>query len=205
MYIDPDKEVRPQISFYTELVEDIVKTLEDGVFRGNDVEYVKIKQPYAQDFVIMTVESWKSQRKSEVIGERYPKEWYEKDMEDLRKWKQGQDIPVEGYPIKGWGMLSPSQQRTLVDMGVRTVEELARMGDEGKRMYGIGAQLLVDRAKAWMDSVNDNGKVAIEIASLKRENEKLQAQLKGLTEAKTRGRPKVERDETINIVINEPA
>ena len=101
MYIDPDKEVRPQISFYTELVEDIAKTLEDGVFRGNDVEYVKIKQPYAQDFVIMTVESWKSQRKSEVIGERYPKEWYEKDMEDLRKWKQGQDIPVEGYPIKG--------------------------------------------------------------------------------------------------------
>jgi hypothetical protein len=209
MYIDPDKEIRPQISFFSESVEDLARTLEDGIYRGNDVDYVKIKQAYAQDFVVMTVKSWMEQRKNEVITDRYPKEWYEKDLSDFKAWKQGQDLPVDGFPIKGWGVLSPSQQRTLQDMGVRTVEELSRMGDEGKRIYGIGAQHLVDRAQAWMKSVNDNGKVSIEIAALKRENDALKARLDGMVapiEGKKRPGRKVKAiDNDVLELTHEPA
>lgn len=44
-------------------------------------------------------------------------------------WKTGQEAPINGTPLAAWNGLSPEQAEVLRARSVRTVEELAALGD----------------------------------------------------------------------------
>ena len=62
-----------------------------------------------------------------------------------------------------------------------TVEDLARINDEGLRRFGIGAADLKNKAIAWLAQLDDKGPLTQEIAALKAENASLKKQVESLT------------------------
>ena len=44
-------------------------------------------------------------------------------------WKTGQDLPETGVPLAAWSGVNAAQAEMLKNMGVRTVEEVASLGD----------------------------------------------------------------------------
>jgi polyhydroxyalkanoate synthesis regulator phasin len=98
-------------------------------------------------------------------------------------------MPLNGEPIKGWGVISPAQQANLIAINILTVEDLAAVNDEGCRRIGMGAAELRDKAKAWLSQMADKGPLTQENAllkgenvALKGENETLKARVKELSE-----------------------
>ena len=86
-------------------------------------------------------------------------------------------MPVNGTPIKGWGVISPAQQATIIGINCRTVEDLAQINDEGIRRIGMGAIELRDKARNWLVSMNDHGSVSVKMAALEQENRSLKSSM----------------------------
>jgi len=97
-------------------------------------------------------------------------------------WCNQEDVPLNGTPIRGWGMITQAQQETLIRYSIVTVEDLADLNGEGVKNVGMGAVDLKNKAAAWLKSQTDHGKVTLEIAALKARNSELEAQTKGLQE-----------------------
>jgi len=95
----------------------------------------------------------------------------------------------------------------IIQAGIRTVEDLASLNDEGLRRIGMGAVELKQKAKTWIDVSQDKGKVTQEMASVSRQNDQLQktvdtlmAKVEKLQEEmkaakKPKGRKKADDDE----------
>jgi polyhydroxyalkanoate synthesis regulator phasin len=97
-------------------------------------------------------------------------------------WKKGLDMPVDGSPIKGWGMISPSQQKLLISVGILTVEDLAQVNDEGIRRIGMGAVELRRKANAWIAQLDDKGQLTQQMTAMQTENDVLKGQVATLSE-----------------------
>jgi len=93
-------------------------------------------------------------------------------------------MPVDGTPIRGWPVLSPSDQENVIAVRIRTVEDLAEANEQTLMSLGIGSRTMKQKAQAWLDSSNSNGKATEKISALQSElkdqknvNEKLQENL----------------------------
>ena len=102
-----------------------------------------------------------------------PADWAEKFRRMYELWKQGQEMPLEGTPIKGWGVISPAQQETLIRMHVLTVEQLAAITSEGTNRIGMGGIEMKHKAEAWLNTLKKAGRPTMEIALLRKENAQL--------------------------------
>ncbi len=129
----------------------------------------------------------KANMEQDVTNGRMPAEWRDRYVLQLEAWRNGQELPPEGTPIRGWGVISPAQQEMLTRINILTVEDLAGVNDEGLRRIGMGALDLKNKAVAWMAQLADKGPLTIEVAGLKAENaslrtsiETMSAQLKAL-------------------------
>lgn len=170
----------------------IPKLSKDGVPMYVDIDFVTVRQPGGIDSVVYEVEHWfKTIIPMELAANRLNPEIAKAYHKYYESWKQGQEIPVDGTPIKNWSVPSPAQIKMMTDLNIRTVEELAALPDDGVRRLGMGGTELKLKAKAFLDSSRDSGKVAHEMASLKKTNELLQknlddmkAQLDALTKDK---------------------
>lgn len=145
-----------------------------GRYIARDVDMVTVRQLGATDSVVFKVEQWLAQNKMEVEGGRMDPTHASAYEESYRRWKAGQEMPVNGTPIKSWPVITPSQVETLLRVGLRTVEDLADLNDEGLRKIGMGAVELKNKAHAWMLAAGDKGKLTQDMAALQRTNEQLQ-------------------------------
>ena len=91
-------------------------------------------------------------------------------------------MPVNGTPIRGWGVISPAQQETLIKMQVLTVEDLSLMNDEGAKRVGMGGLDLKNKAKAWLSQLDDKGALTIQMADLQQKFANLEASSEILAE-----------------------
>ena len=87
---------------------------------------------------------------------------------------------MSGTPIKGWGVISPAQQASLIHMNCKTVEDLAEINEGGMQRIGLGAHDLRNKARAWLQSMLDHGGTTIKIAALEQENAVLRASVETL-------------------------
>lgn len=101
------------------------------------------------------------------IKAKYPKEW-----EAFESGISLDDL-IEGTHLKNWPAITPAMVKNCLRIGVRTVEELAVLHDQGLRSIGMGARALQQKAKLWLESANDSGKMVNEINSLKNQIEDL--------------------------------
>lgn len=169
------------VRFETRAVEDKEASTRDGQYRARDVDFVIVTPPYSKDQLHFRVDKWLKQNEEYVRNNRLPREWADRYKAAYEAWKKGQDLPLEGTPIKGWLMISPAQQEILLHCNILTVEDLAEMNDEGAKRVGMGAIMLKNKAKAWLSQAKDKGPATMEIANLKKQNENLELMVETLT------------------------
>lgn len=178
--IQENENVKPYVRFERIAVDDPVATLAAGHYVAKDIDMVLITPPCSKDIMKYKVPSWFTQLAVDAANGRVPPDWVEGYKKAYEAWKNGQELPLDGIPIKGWGVASPAQQETLIKMHILTVEQLAAVNDEGIRRIGMGGLDLKNKAEAWLKSLKKSGGVAIQIAALKKENESLTATIGSL-------------------------
>lgn len=168
------REDRPAyVRFQRRPIEDRSAGQREGRYVAKDVDYVLVTPPYSRDVFEQVATDWLAQMKKDAMNGRLPQEWYERYEQAYERWKKGEEMPLNGTPIKGWPVVSPAQQQNLVALNILTVEDLAAANDEGRRRIGMGAQDLCDKAKAWLSQSKDKGPLTMELSALKAENRSL--------------------------------
>ena len=170
----------PYVRFERRAVEDKAASLAAGQYIAKDVDYALITPPYSKDVMVYKVTNWFDQLKVDMVNGRIPPEWLDKWNKSYAAWQEGQELPVDGTPIKGWGVISPAQQETLIKMHVLTVEDLAAITDEGMHRVGMGGLDLKNKAKAWLKQLKGKGPATVEIAELKNKNKQLEGTIESL-------------------------
>jgi hypothetical protein len=118
-------------------------------------------------------------------------------------WKEGREAPVNGTDLKNWPGVTPAQLKTCQNATVRTIEDLAAANADTIRKLGMGGVAMMEKAKAYLASANQN-KTSEEVSALlvklealsdtvKRKDEQISDLLERLDEStKKRGRPRKE-------------
>lgn len=178
--INHDQDRMPFVRFERVAVEDKAESLVAGHYVAKDVDMANITPPYSKDVMKYKVANWLDQLKTDSMNGRIPPEWVDKYQMAYDAWQKGQELPLDGFPIKGWGVCSPAQQETLIKMHVLTVEQLAAMTHEGIQRVGMGGQDLKNKAVAWLQALKKAGPVTVENAALKKRVENQESTISGL-------------------------
>lgn len=140
--------------FSSEPVEDRAKSIAEGrlVLRDRDVctVYRAGDQQTAVKWVIEELSAEKMGR----IKRQYD------------AWKAGQEEPVNGTSLRMWPAISKAQAENLWVLNVRTVEDLASVADNNLPNLGMGSRALRDKARAWLESAGNIGKVSEQLTAL---------------------------------------
>ena len=170
----------PLIRFERTVKEDKQASLKAGRFVGRDVDIALVTPPYSRDVNKHELPAYWKKLEMDVQGGRFRTDWLDHYMKAYEMWKSGQEIPLNGSPIRGWGVISPAQQEGLIRMNILTIEDLSLVNDEGLKRIGMGSQELKNKAKAWLAQLNDKGPLVQEIAAVKKENDVLRGQIESL-------------------------
>lgn len=177
-----NREERPAyVRFERRPIEDKAASVREGRYVAKDIDFALVTPPYSKDCVEYKVEQWLINMERNVRDERIPARWAEQWKDAYQKWRNGQEVPINGTAIKGWGVISPAQQQMLIAINCLTVEDLAKANDEGLRRMGMGAAELRDKAKNWLKSMEDHGGVTVKMAALEQENRMLATTVESLT------------------------
>lgn len=178
-----EKMVPNYVYFKLEPVENKLETLKQGKWVGQDVEYVHIVVAHSEgkEERVKKVSTWLEQLRLDVIQQRIPQDFYDRYVAVYQAWKNGQEMPLQGTPIKGWGILSPAQQEGLIHAKILTVEQLAETNEVDQRQIGPGALAMKNKAMAWLAQLQDKGPLTQEVAALKQENASLAISVDTLT------------------------
>ena len=110
-------------------------------------------------------------------------------------WLSGNEMPEDGTPLGAWSGVTPEQAAALRSMGVRTVEEVTKLGDSalGKLKFP-NARKLPGMAKSWLEgtvSAEKDSKIAQMEEEMAAMRELLEERLKAEAENKRGpGRPR---------------
>ncbi len=155
---------------------------QEGRYIAVDVDMVTVRQVGSVDSSIFEVTRWLAQNRAESQAGRLPREHADYYAKAYEYWKKGQEMPVEGTPIKGWAMIAPSQQEALIRVGVRTVEDASTMNGEAMQRIGMGAVTIKNMSVAWLAQAKDKGPLTMEMADLKKKNELLELNMAKMLE-----------------------
>lgn len=181
--LDEQRDDRPAyVRFERVAIEDVAATLATGHYVAKDVDMALITPPYSKDVMKYKVKAWFDILDQDVRNNRIPQKWVDNYKEAYRAFQNGQEMPVNGSPIRGWGVISPAQQETLIKMNVLTVEDLAAMNDEGIKRVGMGGIDLKNKAKAWLLQLKDNGALTLQMADLQKKFANQEALINNQTE-----------------------
>ena len=180
--LEATKERPPYMKFERRAVKDAQKSLEAGHAVMVDQDYAIVSASGSRDCVNLKIERFFEYERQNVHKGKTPPEWLERWEKGYELWKKGEEVPVDGTAIKGWPALSPAEQQNVIACKILTVEDLAQANDEGLRRLGMGGRDLMNKAKAWLDSAKDTGKIALQNAALEKENEQLKITVSSLEE-----------------------
>lgn len=196
-----DRKERPAyVRFEVRPMEVKSESIKQGRYVAKDVDFAIITPPYTKDTIIFKVDEWFPKMAEDVRNGRMPAEWADNYRKAYDAWKSGQEIPLEGTPVKGWGLASPAQQETLLRLNIRTVEDVALMNDDALRRFGMGAMEMKNKAIAYLAQA-DSGKAAAKMAELESENSLLKANLESAMESV---RAMSARMEALEGMVNRP-
>lgn len=173
----------PYIQFETRSEEDRDSSIVAGHFVGRDVDFVIVTQRGSRDRIERKWTEWLKVKEQETSEDRFNPMWLDQYKAQYRRWKEGQDDPLTGIPIKSWPVLSPSQTRLLIELSILTVEDLADANEETVTKIGMGARALKEKAKSYLEAAKGPGalaermtKMEESLAGLQVRNESLETQ-----------------------------
>lgn len=178
----------PFVSFEYRSVE---RRTQEGMVELRDVAYAIITPAGSKDRVEKIAEEWLEHIQHEAMvseGERFPLVWVQHYKAAYQAWKSGQELPVDGTPVRSWPVASPSQVKHLLSLHVITVEQLAEANEETIHRLGMGGRALVQQAKDFLASKDGSGKLVSQLSAyrvrtetLEEQNKELRAQLAALS------------------------
>lgn len=176
-----DREERPAyVRFECRPMEDKQASVREGRYVAKNVDFALVTPPYSKDCIEYKAEQWLISIEKNAREGRIPEKWVEQWKAAYKSWKNGQEMPLNGTPIKGWGVISPAQQQVMISINCLTVEDLAAINDEGLHRIGMGAVELRDKARNWLASMKDHGAVTVQLAAMAQENRNLLATVESL-------------------------
>lgn len=141
------------IHFVLRAIEDPIATAEKGYQCFRDIDVAILRVPGDKFFEYETEVTPEVQaRWLDNLDTRYRIDAY-------KAWKNGQEAPLNGSPLKEWPVITPAELRQLELMHVFTVEDLAELSEEGMRRFGMGGQKLKQKAQTWIATGADKGKI----------------------------------------------
>jgi len=172
----------PHVRYDTKPVEDVPRTKADGVMRFKDQDYAVETMPGAKATNIFKIENFFERKAEELKSGRILPEWLTHWQSTYELYKKGQEIPLDGTPIRGWKLITGAQQEELIRLNIMTVEALAHLTDEGMRNVGMGALTLKRKAQAWIAQNESHEAGAIKLNTLQRENDTLKETVAAMEE-----------------------
>lgn len=130
------------------------------VFR--DAEYVEVRHPGAMHSIPCV-------RVKQIHKDTWP-DYY-------RAFKEGREVPLEGFPLEEWAPISRGICETMKSMGLRTVEDLANIPDVNVQRLGAIYHSLKIKAVRFLKEHNSE---QAQINNLKEENKTLIERLEKL-------------------------
>lgn len=170
----------PYVMFETRAEEDRNASIEAGHYVAKDVDYVLITPMGSKDQIERVASEWFDYLAQDSNGARFPQEWVKAFKSAYAEWKQGNELPIDGTPVKTWPIPSPAQIKMMLNWHIRTVEDLAGANEETISRLGMGARALKQQAIEWLASSAGTGKVSAEISALKAQNADLKARNESL-------------------------
>lgn len=205
------KERPAYVRFEKRVIEDRTASLKQGHFVGRDIVYALITPPGSKDVIVREVEStrnadgviinqgWLDYLDTQVQEGRIPDVFVDSYKRAYDKYKKGEELPVNGTPIKTWPPLSPAQITNLIALNIHTVEDLAALNEEGKARFGMGIVELQRKAKNWLEESQSIGAAVARLTALETE-------FKALKDQNDRQRAIIERLQAENTALKrEPA
>lgn len=160
-----------RVRFEIRAIEDKHAKKEKGYAATQDVEFAVFRQPgdkHTEIDKIITpeeIEYWKNSGHLQHVHPAY------------QAWKAGLEEPVNGLSLRDWPIISPAQLQHAMAVGIRTVEDFATLSEDGLRAFGLGGQVLKQKAKTYLESANNHGKVVEEMSALREQVEQMKAML----------------------------
>jgi len=182
------KERPAYVRFEKRVIEDRNASLKAGHFVGRDIIYALITPPGSKDVIVREVEStrneqgviinqgWLDYLDTQVQEGRIPDVFVDSYKRAYDKYKKGEDLPLNGTPIKTWPPLSPAQITNLIALNIHTVEDLAALNEEGKARFGMGIVELQRKAKNWLEESQSIGAAVARLTALETEFKDLKDQ-----------------------------
>lgn len=176
-------EDRPSyVRFERQAIEDRPATLANGHYTTKDVDMAVVTPIGSKDEIPMFADEWLKLLDQQVREERMPAKWRDQYKDAYNSWKRGQEVPVNGTPIRGWQMVSPAQAANIIAVNILTVEDLAQANGEAIQRLGMGGLALKQKAAAWLDAAKNAGGAATQIVKLTGDVKRLEAEKAGLLE-----------------------
>lgn len=170
------KERPPHVRFERVAVENVAATKAQGIYVAMDVDFVTVTAPGGGgNGVKWKIPACRDYYKREIQNGRMPQQWLDTFDTMYERWKSGQDVPLNGIPIRGWLVISPAQQETLVARGIHTIEDLAAINAEGIQRIGMGGMELKNKAVAALQAAKDTAPLVMKNAQLESELSLLKA------------------------------
>ena len=163
----------PYVTFEYRAEEDRAASIEAGHYVSKDVPFVLVTPMGSKDRHESPADEWFARREQDAAEGRFPREWLSAFKGAFAEWKAGRELPLNGTSVANWPVASPSQVKMLLDLKVRTVEDLAEANEETLNRLGMGGRTLKQKAQDWLASANDMGKVSEQLAGLRADNEAL--------------------------------
>lgn len=175
------KYLAPIVRFERVAVDDTAATKKAGQYVAKDVDYAYITPPFSKDEVVKKAVSFIEDNARKVSLNQMPRDVADRYKQQYDAWKNGQELPPDGTPIKGWPMISPAQQNMLIDRKIMTVEMLSQANDSALVLIGMGGVAMRNMALNWLAQAKDKGPLTMQMTEVQKENEILKGSIEALT------------------------
>lgn len=146
------------IEFFYEAVEDRPASIAAGRIVYKSEEWYRLRLPGGSDVRVEKV--------TDKIKLTFPR--------DYGAFKESEKEPETGFDLKLWPVLKPSDLKTLAAFGIKTVEALSNLHDEG--ILSFVDKSLPQKAKVWLEAGEAEDTLRAENKRLKQEIDVLKKQ-----------------------------
>lgn len=169
-----ERDDRPAyVRFERRAVEDKAASLVAGRSVSKDMDFALITPPYSKDLHEAKVDTWLENVKLNVKSGKVPKAHFESWQRAYQAFRDGEEAPLDGTPIREWSAISPAQIKNLIALHILTIEDLADVNDQGLSRIGMGAQELKKKAVNWLSAATDHGPLTLKVTQLEIDNARL--------------------------------
>lgn len=190
---------KPFIKFETVCIEDRQASAQSGLYMVKDQDVIIII-PYGSEGKTELREEysfWLDKMKKQIgpvrapggdsgtpmiMESRFPREWLEAIEKGYAAWKRGEELPVEGTPLKQWAVLPPSIVSNFIANNIFTIEQLAQASDEAINPVGMGARIYRNQAQDWikLNKEGERNKMVMQLTQMTADNARLTAQVSSM-------------------------